>query len=220
MTALELDRAIADTLADRRLLDHSFYRRWEQGSVTMGELASYAAQYRHFEAYLPGFLTRLVAGLPAGRARDLVAANLADEQGDPVPHVELFERFAAAVAAPAEEASPATAALLATYEELLSESPLAALAGFVAYESQASDVARRKADGLRLHYGLDEEAVAFWQHHATVDVAHGEWSHRALADSAQASSALAPGHLERDMRRAADAWWAFLDEREALAPAC
>ena len=84
---------IAAVLRDRRLLDHPFYRRWESGGVSIEELASYAAQYRHFERFLPTFLRTLVAALPEGPGRDLVATNLADEEGDPVPHVELFERF-------------------------------------------------------------------------------------------------------------------------------
>ena len=101
-----LDRALAAALADRQLLDHPFYRRWEAGQVSMAELAAYAAQYRYFERYLPRFLSQLTHALPEGPARDLVAANLADEQGDPIPHAELFEQFAGAVAAGDDAPSP------------------------------------------------------------------------------------------------------------------
>jgi pyrroloquinoline-quinone synthase len=212
MDNCELDRVLAATLADRRLLDHPFYRRWEAGQVSMPELAAYAAQYRHFERYLPGFLSQLTAALGDGPARDLVAANLADEQGDPVPHAELFEQFAAAVAAGADAASPATTRLCGTYDHLLSDGPTSGLAGFLAYESQATEIAQSKADGLRRHYQLDDAALRFWDHHAQVDVRHHAWAREALATSVCADSA-----VESDLRRAADAWWAFLDEREALA---
>jgi pyrroloquinoline quinone (PQQ) biosynthesis protein C len=202
-------------LADRQLLQHPFYRRWQTGHVTMEELAGYATEYLHFERYLPDFLSRLASALPTGAARDLIAANLADERGDPIAHVELFERFAAAVGSPAGDTesalSPAMAALLSTYEELLAESPEAALAGFVAYESQSSAIAAEKAAGLRRDHGLDEHAVSFWEHHADVDARHGEWALDAIA-------ATGAKGLDRYARRAADAWWAFLDEREALAP--
>src|ERR1700677_2827519 len=104
-----VDRIVTLSLADRLLLDHSFYRRWERGEVSIAELANYASQYRHFENYLPGFLQRLVDALPEGAPRELVAANLADEMGDPAPHVQLFERFAAGVGAGAAEPSPAMA---------------------------------------------------------------------------------------------------------------
>jgi pyrroloquinoline-quinone synthase len=208
----EFGRVLAAALADRRLLNHPFYRRWEAGEVSMPELAAYAAQYRHFERYLPGFLSRLTAALADGPARDLVAANLADEQGDPTPHAELFERFATAVAAGADAASPATTGLLGTYDDLLSDGPMSALAGFVAYESQAAEIAQSKADGLRRQYQLSDSALRFWDHHAQVDVRHDAWAREALATSVCTDDAVGS-----DLRRAADAWWAFLDEREALA---
>jgi pyrroloquinoline-quinone synthase len=207
---------ISSLLADRQLLQHPFYRRWQEGNVTREELGDYAAQYRHFERYLPEFLSRLISGLPGGEARDMVAANLADETGDPIAHVELFERFANAVGAPdgdeAAEPSPAMAALLADYDQLLAVSAEAALAGFVAYESQSSGIAAEKAAGLRRDHGLDEEAVSFWEHHATVDSRHGEWAIGALERCGGEG-------LDDNARRAADGWWAFLDERDALARA-
>ena len=214
MNPSDMNPVLAATLADRQLLDHPFYRRWERGEVSIAELAEYAAQYRHFEGYLPTFLAKLVAGLPEGSARDLVAANLADEEGDPVPHVELFESFAGAVGAEVDDATAATSGLLETYERLLAEGSVAALAGFAAYESQSSDVARSKAEGLRCHYGLDDSGVSFWEHHAKVDARHGAWAQRAMEECGQDPLELAPF-----ARRAADAWWAFLDEREGAAQA-
>jgi pyrroloquinoline-quinone synthase len=213
MSLTDLDSAVAAALGDRRLLNHPFYRRWERGEVTLSELASYAAQYRYFETYLPEFLRSLIGQLPEGPARELVSSNLADEEGDPVPHVELFERFASGVGATDESPSAATSELLATYRRLLAESPIAALAGFVAYESQASEIAVRKADGLRRHHGLDDGAVSFWNHHAAVDARHASWAMEALERSTVTSVEMIPG-----VRGAAEAWWAFLDERDALAP--
>lgn len=209
MTLSPVNSALADALDDRRLLEHPFYRRWEAGELSMAELAAYAAQYRHFERYLPEFLGSLVAQLSEGPARDLVAANLADELGDPISHVERFEGFAEGVGAQDDEASPATAALLATYDALLDRSPAAALAGFLAYEAQSAAIAASKADGLRRHYGLSDAAVSFWDHHAEAEIDHARWAGEALADLPGEES------LTADMRRAADAWWAFLDERQA-----
>ncbi|MGO9342028.1 MAG: TenA family transcriptional regulator [Acidimicrobiales bacterium] len=213
---------LSSALAGRRLLDHPFYRRWERGEVSMDELADYAGQYRHFEACIPGFLKDLVAQLPEGAARDLVAANLADEEGDPVAHVELFERFATAVGASAgirTAASPATRALIDCYAASLAEGPVAALAGFVAYECQASEVARAKADGLRAHYGLDDFGVSFWEHHAQVDARHSEWALGALEDLSRSYGEETDEQIQSAFGRGADAWWSFLDEREAAAVA-
>ena len=59
---------------------------------------------------------------------------------------------------------------------------------------------------------MDAAGTAFWDVHATMDADHGDWSIEALAlldaDPAEVADA---------SRRAADAWWALLDEREAEA---
>ncbi|MGH9122460.1 MAG: iron-containing redox enzyme family protein, partial [Acidimicrobiales bacterium] len=81
-----------------------------------------------------------------------------------------------------------------------------------AYETQAAEIAASKAEGLRRHYGLDERATKFWGVHAGLEATHARWSVDALAlvsDDADAVSAA--------VREGADAWWAFLDEREAQA---
>jgi pyrroloquinoline-quinone synthase len=214
METTEIAHVIATATAGRRLLDHPFYRRWEFGELSVSELRSYAAQYRHFEAMLPGFLADLGGALAEGPARDAVMSNLADELGDPVPHLDLFDRFADALGACHEAARPATTALTDAYSRALAAGPKAALAGLVAYEHQAPEVAASKADGLRAHYGLDDRAVAFWDHHATVDRAHARWTIDALA-------ALDAHDTEVHVHCAsvAEAWWAFLDEREAARPA-
>jgi pyrroloquinoline quinone (PQQ) biosynthesis protein C len=142
----------------------------------------------------------------------IVSQNLSDELGRPRPHLELFDHFAAAVGGTPAAPTQATDALTSTYTDLVAESAVAGLAGLAAYETQASAIAGSKADGLRLHYGIDEQGTAFWDVHAAMEVEHGDWIVDALAClDAQ------PGQVEAAARRGADAWWAFLDDREAEA---
>jgi pyrroloquinoline-quinone synthase len=210
-----IDEVLAEAIVGRRLLTHPFYRRWEAGSLTEGELAAYAEQYRHIERALPVTLAAIADALPEGRARDLVEANLADELGTPEPHVQLFEGFArAAGASPDAPATPSTAALLAVVRTTAANDPVAALAMIAAYEVQAADIAASKGDGLRRHYGFDEEGTAFWDVHRTQEVDHAGWSMEALTaleadlDVVQAAATVS-----------ADSWWLFLSERDELAPA-
>ena len=212
-----LAAAVDRALQGRSLLTHPFYRRWEAGTLERQELAEYAVQYRAFEAALPVVLDAVVRALVSEgklEAAALVGRSLADELGTPEPHLALFDRFATALGAdPARRAGPAAGALAGTYHELVGEGPAAALAALAAYETQAAAIATSKADGLRRFYGLDEAGTAFWDVHATMDAAHGEWAVEALglcgADPSEAFGAA---------RRAADAWWALLDERQAEAP--
>ncbi len=213
MLTTELDALLDDILRPRRLLAHPFYRRWEAGTLERSELASYASQYRHFEAALPGVLERIAAALPAGRAHDLVQANLDDERSVPAPHLELFDAFADAVGAPAADMTPATRALVELYATAGDASPVAGLSAVAAYEVQAPAVAASKADGLRRRYGVDAAGARFWEVHAGVDELHGAWMLEALAVVADGA-----GQVVGPATAAANAWWTFLDEREAAAP--
>jgi pyrroloquinoline-quinone synthase len=215
----DLDDAVASALEDRRLLAHPFYRRWEAGELTTDELAEYAVHYRAFEAVLPEILTTVVDQLTAEgecEAAAMVARNLADELGRPESHLALFDGFAAALPAPRIAGCPGSAAdaLVATYRALAAESPVAAIAGLAAYETQAADIATSKADGLRRWYGVDADGTRFWDVHSSMDADHGDWAVEALRLLGADTDVVADA-----ARRAADAWWALLDERQAEAVA-
>jgi pyrroloquinoline-quinone synthase len=196
------------------LLAHPFYRRWEAGELQPGELAAYAEQYRYFEASVPSTLRDVLADVDDGVAAELVRRNLADEESNPIAHSELFEGFAAGVgAARRAPATAATSDLLKTYADLVGSGAVSGLAAMVAYETQAPAIAASKSAGLRRHYGLDAETTSFWDVHATMDVEHGDWGIDAL-EALQAE----PDKVFGSARRAADAWWAFLSEREAAKP--
>jgi pyrroloquinoline quinone (PQQ) biosynthesis protein C len=209
-----LTAAVATALEGRTLLTHPFYLRWEAGELRIQELAEYAVHYRAFEAVLPTVLSAVVDQLTAqaeSEAAELVARNLADELGRPEPHLAMFDAFAATLPA-AEATAPGKAgeALAATYRELAGQSPVAAIAGLAAYETQAASIAASKGDGLRRWYGVDANGTKFWDVHATMDADHGEWAVEALAMLGADESEVADAS-----RRAADAWWSLLDEREA-----
>ena len=206
-----LERELTAVVARRRLLDHPFYRRWERGELEASELAAYAAQYRHLEAALPELLSGIAGAMEAGRGRDAVLRTLADEAGPP-SHLELFDGFAAAVDAPSDPPAPATAALLDLQRRRVAQGPATGLATLLAYEVQVPEVASSKAEGLRAHHGLDAGDTLFWDLHAGLDVEHAAWSLDALAGLAGE-----PGAVVEAAREAADGWWAFLDERMAVA---
>jgi pyrroloquinoline-quinone synthase len=212
-----LTDTVARALDGRALLTHPFYRRWEAGTLQAGELGEYSVNYRPFEAALPAVLTAVVTQLhergQAGAA-SLVEENLADELGRPQPHLAMFDRFAESVGGdPAGAPGPAADALVGTYFDLVAEGPEGALAGLAAYETQASAIASSKADGLRRWYGTGADGTRFWDVHARMDADHGEWAVEAL--DLMGADATAVGDAAR---RAADAWWALLDERQAAAP--
>jgi len=204
----------ASATTTRSLLEHPFYVRWQRGELQREELAGYAEQYRHFEATLPGMLRSLIDRTADPAVAGQLRRNLVDEESNPRAHVELFAEFANAVGArPQAPATAATRCLLDVYAELVASSVASGVAAIAAYESQAPAVAESKAAGLRQHYGFDEAATAFWDVHAQMDRDHAAWGDETLtligAD---------PHETDGAALRAMDAWWAFLDEREAAAP--
>lgn len=210
--------AVALATADRQLLGHPFYLRWQAGELAPGELAEYAVNYRAFEAALPAVLGAVVEQLRTTgevEAAATVGQNLDDELGRPEPHLDLFDRFAAALPGPASTAvpGPAARALVDTYAELLADGPVAAVAGLAAYETQAAAIAATKGEGLRQWYGIDATGTEFWDVHARMEADHGGWALDALV-----RLGAEPGEVATAARRGAEAWWAFLDEREAGAP--
>jgi pyrroloquinoline quinone (PQQ) biosynthesis protein C len=207
--AEQLRAEVSAALADRQLLRHPFYLRWEAGELALGDIAAYASQYSYFEASLPTMLRRLVAQLGDHPAAESVRRNLDDEESNPMPHVELFATFAAAVGARAGPATAAARHLVDTYTALIDVGPAAGLAAMVAYEMQAPAIAASKADGLRKHYGIDAAGTAFWDVHATMDTDHADWTFEALA-----GLPVVAGTVVTSARAGADAWWEFLDERE------
>lgn len=204
----QISDALVNSLSDRQLLSHPFYQRWEAGQLSRDELTSYAEQYRYFETMLPTFLHSLSEQLPEGSVRDAVLDNLRDETTPP-SHLELFELFATHYGATNAAASPAMANLLEAYRDLLDRGPQSALAGLWAYESQGAAIAKSKAEGLRAHYGVDNDAATFWDAHWLVEGDHAAWTLDAL-------STLDPDNDEAaaSARLIGDAWWTFLDERE------
>ncbi|HEY2429205.1 MAG TPA: hypothetical protein VGI06_09765, partial [Acidimicrobiales bacterium] len=142
MTLLDASAALNAATSGWRLLDHPYYRRWQAGTLSVSDLASYAAQYRHVERCLPDLLATTAGQLDDGPVRRLVERNLADERGNPTSHLELFDAFAAAVEAADEPATPATLQLVRTYEEAARTGPIEALSTVGAYEIQAAEIAR------------------------------------------------------------------------------
>lgn len=203
-----------DTLiGSKRLLDHPFYRRWEAGQLNDGELSGYASQYRHFEAMLPDFLSTLIDHVDNADVGRLLEANLADEIAGPVTHLELFDRFAAAVEATAQPASPAMVALLDVYANAVDSLDAGVALGVLAgYEVQAAEVATTKGVSLATKYAVTAQGCVFWRLHAEIESDHAMWTLRA-AERCDTRGFLAGA------RASSSAWWSFLDEREALAVA-
>jgi pyrroloquinoline-quinone synthase len=157
--------AALDTLgAEMNLLKHPFYQQWSAGTLSVERLRNYAIQYYRHVAAFPRYLSALHSRCDDLETRQVLLENLIEEERGAENHPELWLRFAGALGVTREavlsaEALPAAEALVATFDRLSRELPLAAgLSALYVYESQVAEVAGVKIDGLKRFYGFAADA--------------------------------------------------------------
>jgi pyrroloquinoline-quinone synthase len=104
---------------------------------------------------------------------------------------------------------PETAACDNTFREVAAQGPAAGLAALYAYESMVPAVAESKIDGLKRHYGIDDdETLRFFTVHLEVDEWHADRARTLLERTAPADER---AHAKRAASEALDALWGLLD---------
>ena len=140
--------------------------------------------------------------------------NLWDEEHGPANHAELWLRFAEGIGVDRDGVQRAnwnagSEELVETYRRTTTEAPVAAgVAALYAYERQVPAVATAKMDGLRRHFGVDDErALSFLELHSALDVEHSDAERRIVEDLGAGTEDEVIGATDA----ALDAWWRFLD---------
>lgn len=205
-----------DQLIDQRhLLTHPFYTKWTAGTLPKEAMQEYTRQYFAFESSFPRFLSAMHHREERADVRQQILDNLWDEEHGEANHAELWLRFAEGIGVDRDDVksaprNEATQALVDMYSELCREAPVAeGVAALYAYERQVPEVAGSKIDGLKKHYGIeDERTLEFFVLHGELDKEHSgaerEMLRSLIADSAD------PDGIERATDRATQAWWDFL----------
>ena len=210
-STLELTALLDEAVARHRLLDHPFYRAWAKGSLTGDDLAFYSTQYwRQVQAF-PGYLETLAPRMTEPSSRSALESNLADETGGDHPGLWVSFANALGVARSTLDATPSepeTVACVAAFEEASSGAlPAFALGMLYGYESQTPEIATTKAQGLREHYGLEGDSLAYFELHGQLDVEHSKDLVGAIAVEGQRDK----GTGASGAQAGASAIWGLLD---------
>ena len=159
------------------VLNHPFYRRWNQGELLRDELARYAGEYRHAVTALAD-----QSAACAREAEPAQRAELASHAAEEAAHVEMWDLFAHAVGGetdrpPAPESAECAEAWTA------GEGMLERLAVLYALEASQPAIAQTKLDGLVEHYGMASEdpGLGYFRLHAQRDHEHAAHSRAILA---------------------------------------
>jgi len=197
----------------KHLLKHPFYQAWSMGELPLENLQHYSQQYfTHVRAF-PTYLSEMHSRCEDLKSRQIIAANLADEEAVSPTHPELWLDFAKGLGVSPEsvlasEAGPRMNALVDAYRAVAKMDTGLAVAALYCYEKQIPEVAAAKIAGLQAHYGItDKSTLRYFTVHESADVEHSaqwEWMlNRSGVDAGQASAVA---------DKVLDALWGALDE--------
>ena len=159
------------------VLEHSFYRRWSDGSLERDELAFYAGEYRHAVNALADAL-----GAASDAAEPALADRLAGHAAEEAGHVRLWDEFALALDADTvRPPRPETAACVESWTA--GRDALEGLVAAYTIEAGQPAIARTKLDGLIERYDFEEgPATEYFALHAERDHEHARQSRELIEE--------------------------------------
>lgn len=179
MTSATIEKLHAD-LEALHLLKHSFYEAWNRGELSMETLQTYAREYYHHVAAFPRYISAIHSRCEDIESRQVLLGNLIEEEQGEENHPELWQRFteglgAARVALADRPEGDKTKALVDGYYDLVEKDYATGLGALYAYERQTPEVSKSKIDGLKCHYGIqDERTLKFFDVHMEADEWHSD----------------------------------------------
>jgi pyrroloquinoline-quinone synthase len=209
---------LSASLDEKHLLKHSYYQKWETGSISMENMRFYASQYDKHVYRFPQHISRLHSICPDFNARQMLLDNLCEEEAGPKNHPALWKAFAAGIGATNLDQTPCadyTQDLIDVFDEQVSTSYARGLGALFAYERQQAEIASTKKRCLIDHYNItNEKTLEFFTVHAIADIEHGNQA----AEMLEALSDEEKIEAEIGAKKMANALWNFLSGIEAYQP--
>ena len=170
---------IDSEIQKHHLLNHSFYKAWNEGALEQETIKEYAAHYFQHVSSFPRYLSAIHSNCDDIKVRQLLLENLVDEDKGEENHPELWMRFAEGMGNTREEVKnkitmKETSDLVDTFMSLSrSEKYHIGLAALYCYESMQPEISETKKDGLQKFYNIeDENTLKFFTVHMHADKYH------------------------------------------------
>jgi pyrroloquinoline-quinone synthase len=179
MEKISFIEKIDSEIQKHHLLNHSFYKTWNEGALQQETIKEYAAQYFQHVSSFPRYLSAIHSNCDDIKVRQLLLENLVDEDKGDENHPELWMRFAEGMGNTREEVKnkivmKETRDLVETFMGLSkSEKYHIGLAALYCYESMQPEISETKKDGLQKFYNItDENTLKFFTVHMHADKWH------------------------------------------------
>ena len=173
-------KQLNEKLDKYHLLNHPFYKAWNEGKLTREIIKDYAEQYyQHVKAF-PRYISATHSLCEDIEKRKILLENLQDEENRDGDHPKLWKDFALAVGSNREDIESVkeekfTTELIENFFKNGRASYAEGLASLYTYERQIPEVAETKIRGLKNHYGVSsKEGLKFFEVHKAADVYHRE----------------------------------------------
>ena len=173
-------KKLNEKLDEYHLLNHPFYKSWNEGKLTREIIKDYAEQYyQHVKAF-PRYISATHSLCEDIEKRKILLENLQDEESRDGDHPKLWRDFAFAMGSNKKEVESAkeekfTTQLIENFFKNGRSSYAEGLASLYTYERQIPEIAETKIRGLKNHYGVtSKEGLKFFEVHKAADVYHRE----------------------------------------------
>ena len=160
------------------LLNHPFYKSWNEGKLTREIIKDYAEQYyQHVKAF-PRYISATHSICEDIEKRKILLENLQDEENPNGDHPKLWKNFALAMGADVDKIEDVkrewfTNDMIENFFHQARKSYAEGLASLYTYERQIPEIAETKIRGLKQFYGVtSKEGLEFFEAHKAADVIH------------------------------------------------
>ena len=160
------------------LLNHPFYKSWNDGNLTREIIKDYAEQYyQHVKAF-PRYISATHSICEDIEKRKILLENLQDEENPNGDHPKLWKNFALSVGADKNKIEKAkqetfTKRMIDNFFKQGRKSYAEGLASLYTYERQIPEIADTKIRGLKKYYGVStKKGLEFFEAHKAADVLH------------------------------------------------
>ena len=171
-------KELNEKLQKYHLLNHPFYKAWNEGKLTREIIKDYAEQYyQHVKAF-PRYISATHSICEDLEKRRILLENLQDEENKDGDHPKLWKNFAKALGADENKIEKVkldhfTKDMIDNFFSQARKSYAEGLASLYTYERQIPEIAETKIQGLKKFYGVtSKQGLEFFEAHKSADVIH------------------------------------------------